>query len=201
MQNVNRKVLVRASIGTILVGMCVISAVSIARPLATRTITVSHKDPAGGADAEFQGIQCNPGKLEVIEGDKIDVDIVSGVWCPEAGTDSTGRVTISVPKNRCGYTEKDYPVDEPIPLALETELLRGEGDAQRRMFDITITYIDDDCANSLFGANKCTVQVNCNAPDKTPTLSEWSVVVMVLVLLVAGTIVFAGVRRGRTAAA
>ena len=34
-----------------------------------------------------------------------------------------------------------------------------------------------------------------------PTLSEWSVVVMVLVLLVAGTIVFAGVRRGRTTAA
>lgn len=34
-----------------------------------------------------------------------------------------------------------------------------------------------------------------------PTVSEWGVVVMVLVLLVAGTIVFAGVRRRRTAAA
>ena len=34
-----------------------------------------------------------------------------------------------------------------------------------------------------------------------PTVSEWAVVVMVLVLLVAGTIVFAGVRKGRSAAA
>ena len=37
--------------------------------------------------------------------------------------------------------------------------------------------------------------------EPIPTVSEWGVVVMVLVLLVAGTIVFAGVRRGRSAAA
>lgn len=41
---------------------------------------------------------------------------------------------------------------------------------------------------------------DCTCPE-IPTVSEWAALVMLLVLLVAGTIVFAGVRRGRSAAA
>lgn len=93
-----------------------------------------------------------------------------------------------------------------IPNSLLTPFLGPDGYWTIELTDfsdeVIIGFLDVGEELDVVMAADATMEVNDALLTKPiPTVSEWGVVVMVLVLLVAGTIVSAGVRKGRSAAA
>ncbi len=173
---------------------------------------------------ENQGIQLSTPKLGVGVGDNIRIVVDSGVFCPGAG--AAGTVTVGVPVNGCGFTAGSQVITEGGALNttlgpagggvtnfnitityLDAACGLNDGPASQTLAVNCNGVLKKSCSVVVPGKGPiCTPNVtlaDCTAQGGiwndacVPTVSEWGVAVMAMLVLTAGTIV---VMRRRAAA-
>ncbi|MFH1108532.1 MAG: IPTL-CTERM sorting domain-containing protein [Planctomycetota bacterium] len=189
------------------------------------TLATINVDVLKQGNAENQGIRLSPVKVQQVNLDNINFRVDSDLFCPGPGTTS-GQVKISVPANSCGFTQGDQTITEGGTLtklvgpansgvtSFNITVNYSDADCGENTGPATQTLCVDcngglkkHCTASVPGKGAvCTPDVtfcDCAALGGVwddvcvPTVSEWGLAVMALLVLTAATVV---IMRRRAAA-